>query len=101
MGIFRTAREESEAVSTGKQAPRNIDRKNTRIAKAMEYSDSIQKVLDGWDRNLEKIKNLIKDKLIQLDEQGADEYTKEYHVRKILRKWGGPAALYKDFIPKS
>lgn len=100
MGIFSSAREESEAVSKGKQAPRNLDRKNTKIAKALEYSDSIQSVLTGWERNLDKIKELINLKLIELDEAGADNMSKEYHVRKILRKWGGPAALYKNFIPK-
>lgn len=101
MGIFGSAREESKAVSQGKQAPRNLDRKNTKIAKALEYSDSIQAVLKGWERNLDKIKKLIDAKLVDLDAEGADDMSKEYHVRKILRKWGGPAALYKDFIPKS
>lgn len=100
MGIFGSAREESKAVSQGKQAPRNLDRKNTQIAKALEYSDSIQSVLDGWERNLDKIKKLIDAKLIELDEEKADEDTKTFWVKRILRKWGGPASMYKDLIPK-
>ena len=101
MAIFKkTPRQENREVSEGKQAPRNLDRNNIRIAKALEYSDSIQSILKGWERNLDKIKKSINEKLIELDSQGADDHTKEYYVRKILTKWGGPAAIWKDLIPK-
>lgn len=89
----------AKKISPG-ETPKNLDTKNKKISQAELYAESIQNTLDGWIRNIDKITKLIKTKLDQLDKEGADNRTKEFYVKKILRIYGGPAAIDRNFTPK-
>lgn len=90
------ARKKAVEISQSKRAPQNLDTSNETVKKYTSLANENQKILKGWERNRDKIESQVKRKLAKIPE--ADHFTKEYHVRKIVRRWGGDIKEFMKYI---